>query len=201
MNRYRPNVSERRPQNDWCDSRDETFDAMKLRPSTESESPLRCETPPEFCMYVGLWSALREIDSVPGKLLVQHQVGRCHLDLALVGNGTKIDIEVDGESFHRQRIEQDQRRDGWLVRQGWTVMRYSAHDVMISREYVRWAGLDICSFYLGQKTLEEIRAGSAGFEAELADHYPHLVVPVGVCVACRGTGKCEGLCTTRLRGL
>jgi len=93
------------------------------------------------------------------------------------------------------------RRDGWLVRQGWTVMRYSAHDVMISREYVRWAGLDICSFYLGQKTLEEIRAGSAGFEAELADHYPHLVVPVGVCVACRGTGKCEGLCTTRLRGL
>lgn len=68
-------------------------------------------------------AALREagLDPVP-----QLVVGGRRLDLALVADGRKVDVEIDGAQWHRAdiwRLDDDRWRDAQLAAQGWTVLR------------------------------------------------------------------------------
>jgi hypothetical protein len=188
MTYYRPNVRDDPSEVHWLSGQD-IPDFARFKCSIEFDDERKCETPAEYCMFVGLIEAFCAIQDDPGQLLIQHRVGRCRLDFAIIGRGKMINVEVDGESFHRLRAEQDRKRDRWLTSQGWTVMRYTARDVMISKNFARWAGEDVRDFYWGRRSLADIRAGGARFQAELERWYPHQTVPVGTCVACRGLSR------------
>lgn len=65
----------------------------------------------------------------------QHPVDQYRLDLALIGDGERrLDIEVDGERFHRdpwtgERLRRDQLRDMRLIEMGWDMERFWVADV------------------------------------------------------------------------
>ena len=51
-----------------------------------------------------------------------------YLDFALLREGLKLNVEVDGETYHRSaqggNVEADIRRDQSLIAAGWTIMRF-----------------------------------------------------------------------------
>lgn len=55
------------------------------------------------------------------------------LDFALFKNKLKLDVEVDGETYHRSgsgdRISDDIRRDQALVASGWTILRFWVYEL------------------------------------------------------------------------
>jgi very-short-patch-repair endonuclease len=63
----------------------------------------------------------------------QYVFGRYRLDLAVVEGEVKIDIEVDGEHFHKdwtgERCWEDLNRDHYLTQRGWRVLRFWAVEV------------------------------------------------------------------------
>lgn len=63
----------------------------------------------------------------------QYVFGRYRLDLAVVEGELKIDIEVDGEHFHKdytgERCWEDLNRDHYLTQRGWRVLRFWAIEV------------------------------------------------------------------------
>ncbi|WP_131925438.1 endonuclease domain-containing protein [Hazenella coriacea] len=64
-----------------------------------------------------------------GRIIPQHPLGPYWIDLALPEY--MLAIELDGYKYHsspKQR-EHDQRRDTYMFRQGWTVMRFTYTDV------------------------------------------------------------------------
>lgn len=58
------------------------------------------------------------------------------LDFAVFCRRGKIDIECDGRRFHSgpRQHAWDARRDAWLKRRGWTVLRFGEHEVLYSVE-------------------------------------------------------------------
>lgn len=65
---------------------------------------------------------------------VQHQVDRYALDFALIRpNGRKLNIEVDGEHYHRdwngELLRRDQLRNLRMIELGWDVMRFWVYQV------------------------------------------------------------------------
>lgn len=72
-----------------------------------------------------LWALLRR-NEAGRHFRRQHPVGPCILDFYCAA--AKLAVEVDGPS-HDERQERDERRTAWLVREGITVVRFSAADV------------------------------------------------------------------------
>ena len=60
----------------------------------------------------------------------EHPVGKYRIDFALPS--VKLAIEVDGHEWHssKERRTHDAKRDRWLVRQGWTVMRFTGSELV-----------------------------------------------------------------------
>ena len=90
-------------------------------------------TPPDETVGVyerPLQEALREAGVVA---IPQYAFGPYRLDLAVVDGDTRIDIEVDGEHFHKDldgmRCFEDMMRDQYLGLRGWTVSRFWALEV------------------------------------------------------------------------
>jgi very-short-patch-repair endonuclease len=73
---------------------------------------------------VRLWGRLRK-DQLGARFRRQHPIGNYIADFACVP--AKLIIEADGE--HHNWFGNDQRRDAWLVSQGWRVMRYTNHEI------------------------------------------------------------------------
>ena len=77
---------------------------------------------------VMLWRALKQR---PGglKFRRQHPIGRYILDFACLS--ARVAIEVDGIVHdNRDRAERDRSRDAWLGRQGFTVLRIPAAQIL-----------------------------------------------------------------------
>jgi very-short-patch-repair endonuclease len=66
-------------------------------------------------------------------VISQHPVGPYKLDFALLHNGKKLDIEVDGEQWHKDaagnRLEKDIDRNIYVKSQGWDVMRFWVYEL------------------------------------------------------------------------
>ena len=99
------------------------------QPEYEAQGPWApCESPWELKLY----KALRESGLEPRP---QFWVGGRRLDLALVDAERKkyVDIEVDGESYHRRedgkRKTDDTWRDMELAAKGWTVRRFWVYEL------------------------------------------------------------------------
>ncbi len=82
-----------------------------------------------------LQEALRDAGVIA---IPQYVFGRYRLDLAVVEGEIKIDIEVDGEHFHKdwtgERCWEDLNRDHHLTQRGWRVLRFWAVEVRDQRE-------------------------------------------------------------------
>lgn len=69
----------------------------------------------------------------------QYHVDKYYLDLALFANGKKLDIEVDGEMYHKTWSQElsykDQLRNNALMRQGWSIMRFWVPEI---RDQLPW---------------------------------------------------------------
>lgn len=63
----------------------------------------------------------------------QYQIEQYALDLALFDDGRKLDIEVDGERYHRrwdgELVRRDQLRNFRLIELGWDVMRFWVYEI------------------------------------------------------------------------
>jgi very-short-patch-repair endonuclease len=70
----------------------------------------------------------RGLDPIP-----QYPVGTRFLDFALEPNGTKLDVEVDGQRWHLDaagnRKVSDRQRDMELRARGWKVLRFWVHEL------------------------------------------------------------------------
>ncbi|OQC42070.1 MAG: RecBCD enzyme subunit RecD [Acidobacteria bacterium ADurb.Bin051] len=80
--------------------------------------------------FVGPWErpffeAMREAGLQP---LPQYPVHQYRLDFALLEEGVRLDVEVDGETYHREwdgaRARADVIRDRYLQALGWSVQRF-----------------------------------------------------------------------------
>jgi len=73
------------------------------------------------------------------KTVPQHPVEQYKLDLALFVSGQRLDIEVDGEMYHRdwtgELCYRDQLRNHRLYELGWDVMRFWVYEV---RDDIGW---------------------------------------------------------------
>ena len=67
------------------------------------------------------------------KTIPQFQVEKYTLDLALIENGRRLDIEVDGERYHRnwtgELCRRDQIRNHRMFELGWDVKRFWVYEV------------------------------------------------------------------------
>lgn len=67
------------------------------------------------------------------EVISQYPVGPYKLDFALFHNGKKLDIEVDGERWHKdaagKRLEKDIDRNIYVKSQGWDVMRFWVYEL------------------------------------------------------------------------
>src|SRR5262245_42228810 len=68
-----------------------------------------------------LWARLRKRQSLDAKFRRQHPIGPYFPDFCSIELG--IIVEVDGGQ-HAARQQEDDRRDQWLTRQGYQVLRF-----------------------------------------------------------------------------
>jgi len=64
-------------------------------------------------------------------LLRQYPVGKYRLDFGYIENDLKIAIEIDGSKFHRttEQLNNDYKRERFLLLQGFTVVRFTGSEV------------------------------------------------------------------------
>lgn len=100
-----------------------------------------------------LAEALREAD-----LPFEQQYPACgrYLDFALVRDGLKLDVEVDGEAYHRdasgRRKIEDLERDLVLVANGWKILRFWVYEL---REDMDACVEEVKRIWLGESTGKE----------------------------------------------
>jgi len=67
------------------------------------------------------------------RTMPQFQVGQYRLDLAIINGDRKLDIEIDGEKYHRNwdgdLVWRDQLRNMRLIEQGWDVKRFWVYEI------------------------------------------------------------------------
>lgn len=67
-----------------------------------------------------------------GMLIPQLVVGPHRGDFAIIGDTVSLFVEVDGYRFHdftRDQLERDRKRDRYLMRAGWRVIRFTGREV------------------------------------------------------------------------
>ncbi len=102
---------------------------------TKEDQPEDTSGDPEFSPEQ-LWEEKFYKDALkPACLNVisQYRVGPYRLDFGLLHQGRKLDIEVDGERWHKDaggnRLERDIDRNIYLKAQGWDVMRFWVYEL------------------------------------------------------------------------
>lgn len=66
-----------------------------------------------------------------GKIIPQYPIGPYWADFALPDY--RLVIELDGQKYHQYRKDHDRRRDAYMTRKGWEVLRFSYNDVKKNR--------------------------------------------------------------------
>lgn len=68
-----------------------------------------------------------------------YALDRCNMDCLVKFSDCLIDVEYDGKYWHNNREEHDKRRNYWLIKQGYKVLRIKANnkDILPSKEQIR----------------------------------------------------------------
>ena len=111
------------------------------------------------------------------RTLPQYQVEQYALDLALIQDGRKLDIEIDGERYHKawdgELCRRDQIRNMRLIELGWDVLRFWVYEVRddlkgcIERVHA-WADREKKSEKKG--LFDNVNQSSAGVKKVVAGH-------------------------------
>jgi len=75
-----------------------------------------------------LWRRLREKKSHGYKFRRQHPIGRYIVDFACLDDGLVVELDGEQHAFGAQAAH-DARRDAWLRREGYEVLRFWNEDV------------------------------------------------------------------------
>jgi very-short-patch-repair endonuclease len=96
------------------------------------------------------WSAGYFELSKLGDLIPQYQADRYRLDFALIGNGFKVAIEIDGHDYHKTKTQRgaDYQRQRHLERLGWRFIRFTGSEIYID---VQKCVRDVMAFARGIK--------------------------------------------------
>jgi very-short-patch-repair endonuclease len=104
--------------------------------SSAPEEPSRVYPPVAHPERVSEWEKVFYAALVDAGLrpIPQFDVDQYDLDLALIRpNGRKLDIEIDGERYHRDwdgdLMRRDQLRNLRLIEMGWDVLRFWVYEV------------------------------------------------------------------------
>jgi very-short-patch-repair endonuclease len=97
------------------------------------------------------WSAAYFELSKLGEFTPQYEVDRYRLDFALVGNGFKIAIEIDGHDSHKSKLQRmsDYQRERRLKKLGWRFIRFTGSDIY---RYVQECVADVSIIARGMKS-------------------------------------------------
>ncbi|MCD6475581.1 MAG: AAA family ATPase [Anaerolineaceae bacterium] len=102
---------------------------------TKEDQPEDTSGDPEFSPEQ-LWEEKFYKDSLKPagiNVISQYRVGPYRLDFGLLHQGRKLDIEVDGERWHKDaggnRLEKDIDRNIYVKAQGWDVMRFWVYEL------------------------------------------------------------------------
>lgn len=90
-------------------------------PSSKAEAAI-CQ------MLVDIYGADRCNPSYP--------LDRINMDCLLIIDGHKIDVEYDGWYWHKDRAEHDKRRNYWLIKRGYKVLRIRSNDELPTRQQI-----------------------------------------------------------------
>ncbi len=73
------------------------------------------------------------------KTIPQYQIDQYRFDLAYIDDNTKLDIEIDGVTYHTdwtgERLKQDIIRNKKLQKKGWTVLRFWSYEIRDNLNY------------------------------------------------------------------
>lgn len=77
------------------------------------------------------WSAAYFELAKYGQLTPQVNVDHYRLDFALIGNGFKVAIELDGHDYHcrQEQMTNDYKRQRRLQLKGWVVIRFTGSEI------------------------------------------------------------------------
>lgn len=94
------------------------------RKYSEQREANKCESPIETLLFEAL---LKEGYQV----YTQVPCGAYRIDLAIYSGRRKIAIEADGKAYHSspEQVEHDKRKDWYLERNGWRVIRFSGSEI------------------------------------------------------------------------
>ena len=90
-------------------------------PSSKAEVSI-CE------MLVDIYGAENCVPSYP--------LGRINMDCLLTIGEHKIDVEYDGWYWHKDKAEHDKRRNYWLTKQGYKVLRIRSNNELPTRQQI-----------------------------------------------------------------
>lgn len=77
-----------------------------------------------------------------GNCELNYPVGRCSLDCMVVVDGVRIDVEFDGVYWHRDTEDKDRRRNYYVIKSGYKVLRFFRDGQMPTREQIK-SNIDI----------------------------------------------------------
>lgn len=68
------------------------------------------------------------------KCIPSYPLDKINMDCLVNIDGYKIDVEYDGWYWHKDRVEHDKRRNCWLTKQGYKVLRIRANNEIPTKE-------------------------------------------------------------------
>ena len=107
------------------------FTAIALSNDRVLDEFCSCESPIESVLYMSLVTQ----GLLPPTLVVQWQVGRYRLDMAIPE--AWIDIECDGDKYHSNK-RTDSERDRYLRNAGWNVQRFRSWRILDAPDSCVW---------------------------------------------------------------
>lgn len=106
--------------------------AVEIADLYEEGRPYEFGSPVEQIMYGALVAAMNDFDY---RVIPQYEIGCYRADFAVFAGDVKIAVECDGFAYHdatKEKATKDKQRERRLIMSGFTVVRFSAIEVMES---------------------------------------------------------------------
>lgn len=112
------------------------FLLKKKNSYNENKEFSKCESPIERQLFLAIRKYITDEKNNPVRVYSQIPCGRYRIDLVIFSKTRKIAIECDGKAYHSspEQIAHDRKKDIFLKRNGWDVIRFTGSDIYNNAE-------------------------------------------------------------------